>query len=303
MGKLNVNFLKNIAKFESIMKKQFLIKSIFYKKLLRGKSLDLDYHRKYTAGDDFSLIDWKVSKRTNELVVRKYVEERDLKIFFIVDVGDNMVLGSGEYLKNEIAAEIAACMAHLSIILGDSIGFELYGENVKIRRMFSSGIEQFYILEKNLRDSKIYGGKSDLAKVLENLMPDLKNASAVFIISDFVRFDKKCSKILSELSSKYETIGIMVRDPVDVELPNLKREVVIEDVHTGKQILINPGLIRHEYRKHAFKQKKEIKDLFKKNRADLLTLYTNKDFVRPLTQFLKLRVKCKGAFLLESNVR
>ena len=301
MGKLNVNFLKSITKFESIMKKQFLIKSIFYKKLLRGKSLDLDYHRKYTAGDDFSLIDWKVSKRTNELVVRKYVEERDLKIFFIVDVGDNMVLGSGEYLKNEIAAEIAACIAHLAIILGDSVGFELYGENIKIRRMFSSGIEQFYIFEKNLRDSKIYGGKSDLAKVLETLMPNLKNASAIFIISDFVRFDEKCSKILSELASKYETIGIMVRDPVDVELPNLKREVVIEDVHTGRQILINPGLIRHEYRKHAFKQKKEIKALFKKNRADLLTLYTNKDFVMPLAQFLKLRVKSKGAFLLENQ--
>ena len=301
MGKLNVNFFKSITKFEAIMKKQFLIKSIFYKELLRGKSLELDYHRKYTEGDDFSLIDWKVSKRTNELVVRKYLEERNLKIFFIVDVGDNMVLGSGEYLKNEIAAEIAACIAHLAIILGDSVGFELYGENVKMRRMFSSGIEQFYILEKNLRDSKIYGGKSDLAEVLEKLMPNLGNASAIFIISDFVRFDERCSKILNELSGKYETIGIMVRDPIDVELPNLKREVVIEDIHTGKQIVINPGLIRHEYRSHAFKQKKEVETLFKKSKADLLTLYTNKDFVMPLAQFLKLRVKKKGALLLENQ--
>jgi len=293
MGKLNVDFLRNIAKFEAAMKKRFLIKSAFYKKMFRGKGLEFDYHRRYTEGDDASLIDWKVSMRAHDLFIKRYLEERDLKIFFIVDVGDNMVLGSGEHLKNEIAAEITASIAHLAIISGDSVGFELYGENIKKRQMFSSGIKQFYILEKNLKDSKIYGGKSNLGKTLEILMPYLKNVSAVFIISDFINLDEKSSKILKQFSSRYETIGIMVKDPIDVELPNLKREVVIEDISTGRQMLINPGLIRHEYKRHALKQKNEIEILFKKSGADLLTIYTDKDFILPLTEFLKMRIRNK----------
>ncbi len=293
MGKLNVDFLRTIAKFEAAMRKQFLIKSIFYKKMFRGKGLEFDYHRRYTEGDDASLIDWKVSMRTQELVIKRYLEERDLKIFFIIDVGDNMVLGSGEHLKNEIAAEITACIAHLAILSGDSIGFELCGEGIKKREMFSSGIKQFYILEKHLKDSKIYGGKSNLGKTLEVLIPYLRNVSAVFIISDFINIDEKTSKILKQFASRYETMGIMVKDPVDVELPDLKREVVIEDISTEKQILINPSLIKHEYKRHALQQKKEVENLFKKSGADLLTLYTNKDFILPLTEFLKLRIKNK----------
>jgi len=293
MGKLNVNFLKNIAKFEAAMRNELLIKSTSYRKIFRGRGLEFDYHRKYTEGDDASLIDWKVSMRANELFIKRYLEEENLKIFVIVDVGDNMVLGSGERLKNEIAAEITACIAHLAISSGDSLGFELYGENINKRGMFSSGIKQFYVLERHLKDSKIYGGKSNLGKTLEILMPYLKNVSAVFIISDFINIDEKTSEILKQFSRRYETIGIMVKDLIDVELPDLKREVVIEDIHTGKQILINPGLIRHEYKKHAVQQKKEIESLFKKSGADLLTIYTNKDFVIPLTEFLRMRVKNK----------
>ncbi len=291
MGKLNVNFSRNIARFEGAMRKRFLIKSLLYKEMFRGKGLEFDYHRKYTESDDASLIDWKASVKSNDLLIRRYIEERDLKIFFIIDVGDNMVLGSGEHLKNEIAAEIAACIAHLVILSGDSIGFDLYSEDTKVRKMFSSGIKQFYMLEKNLKDSKIYGGKPDLGKRLEVLSPYLKGASAVFIISDFLHVGEGFSDILKSFSNRYETIGIMVRDPVDLELPDLKREVVVEDISTGKQVLINPSLIRHEYQKHAFSQRKEMENIFKNSGSDLLTIHTDKDFIIPLTKFLKLRVK------------
>ncbi len=291
MGKLNVNFAKNIGKFESAMKHRFLIKSVFYKKMLMGKGLEFDAPRKYTESDDASLIDWKISLRIQQVVVKRYLEERDLKVFFIIDVGDNMVLGSGNYLKNEIAAEIAASLAHLAIVNGNSVGFSLYSENIKIKREFSSGVKQFYIFGSNLKDSKNYGGKSNLGKTLELILPYMKEATVIFIISDFIKMGEECSDILRNFASKYETVGIMVRDRIDEELPDLKREFVIEDTHTSRQLLINPGLIRHEYRKHALAQRRKIEGIFKKAGADLLNIYTDKDFIIPLSQFLKLRTK------------
>ena len=291
MGRLNVDFPKNIARFEAAMKKKFSIKTIFYQRIFRGKGPEFDSFRKYSEDDDASLIDWKVSMRTGELLVKKYIEERNLKIFFIIDVGESMVLGSGENLKNEIAAEIAAALAHLVVISGDEIGFALYSDRVAEMRMFCSGIRQFYLLEKNLKRAEVYRGKSDLKKNLKYLMPYLKDVLAVFIISDFLNLDEESLKTLREFLMRYETIGIMVRDLIDIKLPDLKKEIVIEDIYTGKQMLINPSIIKEEYEKNAFYQKRKIEEAFKKTGSDLVTIQTDKDFIKPLTEFLKLRVK------------
>jgi len=291
MKELNVNLPRTIAKFEAAMKRRFLVKTIIYEKVFRGKGLEFDAFRRYYSGDDASLIDWKATMKANEPLVKQYIEERALKIFFIVDVGDNMVFGSGDKLKNEVAAEISASLAHLIITLGDSIGFAIYNDGIISMRMPSTGIKQFYIFQKNLMNSESYGGKSDLKKALAYLLPYLKEVSAVFIISDFVRMDDELQNTLKQFSRKFETIGIMVRDPVDMKMPELKREVVIEDVYTGRQLLINPSLIKYEYEKYALEQKKKVQEIFKKAGADLLDIYTNEDFIKPLTEFLNSRTK------------
>lgn len=293
MRKLNVDFSGNISKFESAMRKRFLLKTAFYKKVFRGKGAEFEGYRNYTESDDASLIDWKATMRANELLIKQYSEQRDLKVFFIIDVGEGMVFGSGEHLKNEIASEIAVCLAHLIVVSGDSIGFSLFNEKTVSRKMFSPGLKQFYILEENLKNPAFYQGESNLKKVLKDLSLILKDVSAVFIISDFIRTDKEDLKALREFSMKYETIGIMVRDPVDVRLPDLDREVIIEDSYTGKQLLINPSLIKYEYEKNVLEQMKEVENIFKKTRSDLLIIYTDSSFIAPLVNFLKLRIKSR----------
>ena len=82
--KLNVNIPERISEFETIMR-HFRVKNIIYKVLFRGKGLEFDSYRDFTQDDDASFIDWKASKRANKLLVRQYIEERDLKIFFVID--------------------------------------------------------------------------------------------------------------------------------------------------------------------------------------------------------------------------
>ena len=290
MKRLNPEILKCISRFEAAMRKRFLVKTIFFEKVFRGKGLEFDSYRAYTPEDDAGLIDWKASKRFGKPLLRQYIEERSLKIFFIVDVSDNMVFGSIR-LKSELAAEISTSLAHLILGLGDSIGFALYNKNIVSMKMFSRGTKQFYIFAKELSNPHIYGGRSDLKKTLEFLMPYLKGASSVFIISDFIKTDKDFYKTLKEFAAKYETIGIMIRDPVDLSMPDLKREIVIEDPDTGRQLLINPSLIKHQYEKYAMLQKREVEKIFKNANVDLVDIYTNQDFVKPLVTFLKSRVE------------
>lgn len=293
MTEMNINIPGSVAKFEVAMKNRFLVKTIFYEKIFRGKGVEFDSYRDYTPNDDASLIDWKATKKAGKTLVKQYIEERSLKIFFIVDVGDNMVFGSGEKLKNEMAAEIASSLGHLIVGLGDSIGFALYSNKIISMRMFSRGMKHFYTFARDLSNPKNYGGASDLTKTLKFLFPYLAGASSVFIISDFIKLDKEFYDTLKRFASRYETIGIMVRDPVDMKMPDLNREIIIENVYTGEQMLINPSLIKHRYEENALKQKKEIEREFKEVNAGLIDVYTNEDFVKPLVAFLKGRVERK----------
>ena len=272
-----------------------LIKSIFYKRIFGGKGLEFDSYRDYSNNDDSSMIDWKATMKNNsEPLVRQYIEERDLSIFFLIDVGDNMVLGSGEKLKNEVVAEITSSLVHLVLGAGDKAGFALYSNKTRVIKRPVAGINQFYSFVKEITNVKNYGGKSDLVQALEFVRPYLRDVSAVFIISDFLRIDDKCFSELKKFMIQKETIGIMVRDINDNQISDISNEIVVEDIDTGEQMLINPSLIKREYEKNALEQKQKVFDTFKKTGSDLIELHTNMDFIAPLVNFLKKRVKRKS---------
>jgi len=295
MTGLNVNIPRTIKIFDSAMRKKMLIKSVFYKRIFGGKGMEFDSYRDYSGNDDSSLIDWKATMKNNsEPLVKQYIEERDLSIFFLIDVGDNMVLGSGEKLKNEVVAEISSSLAHLVLVAGDKAGFALYSDKTRVIKRPSAGINQFYSFVKEITNVKNYGGKSDLVQAIKFIRPYLKEVSAVFIISDFLRIDDQCFSELKKFMIQKETIGIMVRDINDNQISDIQNEIVVEDIDSGEQMLINPGLIRQDYEKNALEQKQKVLDTFKKTGSDILELYTNSDFIVPIVNFLKKRVKSKN---------
>ena len=295
MTGLNVDIPRTIKTFDSAMRKKMLIKSIFYKRIFGGKGLEFDSYRDYSNNDDSSLIDWKATMKNNgEPLVKQYVEERDLSIFFLIDVGDNMILGSGEKLKNETVAEISSSLAHLVLIAGDKAGFALYSDKIKVIKKPISGTNQFYSFVKEITNVKNYGGKSDLVQALKFIRPYLRDTSAIFVISDFLRVDDKCLDELKKFIIQKETIGIMVRDINDNQISDTQNEIVVEDIDTGEQLLVNPSLIRQEYEKKALEQKQKVFDIFKKTGSDIIEIYTNADFIPPLVDFLKKRVKKKN---------
>lgn len=301
MNKINVDFGKVIGRFEAAMNKKLLIKSVFYKRVFGGKGFEFDSFRNYTAGnDDSGLIDWKASMKGHNVLVRQYIEERDLNIFFIIDIGENMLFGSGDKLKIETAAEVSAALSHLVLSSGDKMGFALFNEKVEAIRPFFSGMKQYYTFIKNLSNTSLYGGKSNLKNALEKIRPYLKKTSAVFIISDFLKMDDETAKTLKNFMIAYETMGIMIRDNVENNLSDLNAEVVVEDVETGEQMIVNPSLIKDQYTKNAQQQKQAIHDLFKKGGADIIEVSNNSDFVITLVEFLRSRTK-KRKFVVSNQ--
>ncbi|MFH1521333.1 MAG: DUF58 domain-containing protein [archaeon] len=288
-GKFLLNFPKVISEFENAMHK-FPVKKILYKVIFRGKGLEFDSYRNFSPDDDASFIDWKASLRANDLLAKKYIEERDLNIYFLVDVSNSMLFGSTNKLKAEFVAEFVVSLSHLIIGSGDNIGLVMFSDDVvKILRP-AKGKNQFALFMKFLSDSSLYGGGFDLNKAIEHVLRMVNSPYTVFIlVSDFIKTKKDSARELRLMGSKFETLAVMIRDPLDENLPETKYQFSVQDPYSHKQMILDPDIAAKMYRKNVIKQKGILKEMFKHSGIDLLELITDKGLVIPLSTFLKQR--------------
>ena len=288
--KLNLDIAGAVSELETLVKR-VLPKNVMYR-LSLSKGLEFEGYRDYDQTDDAAFIDWKASVRGKKLLVRKYIEERDLKFIFIVDTSEDMIFGSTEKLKCEYAAELSAAVAHLILINGDRVGFVLHNDKIVSRRFPELGNRQFDIFVYELSNVLNYGGVSDLNRVLNGLIETIdKSTSMIFLVSDFVRVDESYAKNLEALSNLFESVAIIVRDPLDKTLPDINKEVVIENPETKEKLLINPKVAKAVYERNAFQQLNLTKKIFRDCNIDFLELSTDKPFSAEFATFLKERIK------------
>ncbi len=290
-GKLIVDFPKAIAEFENAIQK-FPVKKILYKNVFRGKGLEFDSYRTFQPDDDASLIDWKASLRSNKILAKKYVEERELNVYFLVDVSSSMLFGSEDKLKAEYAAEFIVSLSHLILSAGDRIGLVMFNDDI-VKFLPSTSIKsQFAMFTKYLKDSSLYGGYFDIKKAIEYTLRTVKSSYTIFIIvSDFIKVKKESSINLKLMGARFETIAVMIRDKLDERLPASNYQISMQDTYSGKQITLDTTIARDKYRHNVLKQKHIVKDVMIKSSIDTLELITNKSFTIALSNFLKSRAR------------
>ena len=287
---LEIDYEKALSQFEKAIKR-FQIKQIIYKSAFRGKGLEFDGYRNFEKDDDYSMIDWKASLRGNRLMSKQYIEERDLSIYFIVDVSDSMIFGSQNKLKAEYSAEIVAALSHLIINSSDNAGLIMFSGKASKIILPSRSKNQFFIMTKYLSEGNLYGGAFDFSKAIEFVLKTAKPRSVVIFLSDFLHVKKDIEKDLRLLSTKFETMALMIRDPMDEELPKGNYKLYIQDPYSQNQMLIDPELAASRYSQISLKQKVFVKNLFKKSGIDLLDMKTDESFIVPLSGFLKSRAR------------
>jgi uncharacterized protein (DUF58 family) len=288
-GKFVVNFPRKIAEFEGALSK-FPVKKILYNVMFQGRGLEFDSYRDFSFGDDAGLIDWRATLRANSILVKSYVEERNLNIYFLVDVSNSMLFGSGNKLKAEYAAEFVIALSHLMINSGDKIGLVMFGEEVVKVLPPAQSKNQFALFTKFLSDSNLYGGGFDLNKAIDYVLKRAKSSYTVFIlVSDFIKTRKDSERNLRLMGTGYETMAVMVRDQMDEFLPKTSYQFAVQDPYSGRQMVLDPVIAAERYRKNVIRQKGMMKEIFKKSRIDVLELMTDKSFAIPTSSFLRAR--------------
>ena len=80
-------------------------------------------HTAYTPGDDLRRLDWRAVARRDRLVLRQTDSEDALSAVLLLDGSGAMSYGTAPTRKQDIAAALAAALAHLALRQGDRVGF------------------------------------------------------------------------------------------------------------------------------------------------------------------------------------
>jgi len=290
MLELRLNLKPLIKKLEI-----FTRKNVFgeftgeYTSVFKGRGLEFEGYRTYTIHDDSNLIDWKASLRAGNLLIRSLIEERNLEVFFLFDVSNSMLFSSIPKLKCEYAAELIASLSSAMIIAGDNVGMGIFNDNMVKVIPPKAGKKQYFLITHTLSNPRIYGGNVDFTKVLKFIVSYLKRNSLLIIVSDFIGLAEGWDEYLKIASHKFEIIGYMIEDPLDITLPHNVGQVVIEDPFSKKEILIDPDTLRADYEIRAREKIDKIKDVFTKSGSDLVELRTDQSFVAPIIKFFEKR--------------
>ena len=97
----------------------------------RGRGMDFDEVREYEPGDDVRAIDWSATARTGRTFVKKYREERQLTVVFVVDMSASGGLGAGETSKRDQSVEIASVLALAAVRSDHRVSLAAFTDHVE----------------------------------------------------------------------------------------------------------------------------------------------------------------------------
>ncbi|NDD92715.1 DUF58 domain-containing protein [bacterium] len=209
-----------------------------YRSSFKGQGVQFSEHRVYVPGDDVRHIDWKVSARTREPLVKKYEEERELSVLLVVDASASLFFGSSERMKAEIAAETAGMLAYAAAMNGDKVGLILFSDGVERIVPLRKGKAHVSRILTEIMEYRPKTKKTRISDALDVAGRVMKHRGIVVLLSDFI--DEEYDISLRRLARRHDVIAVHVSDKLEAAVPNAGFLRVI-DPESGVEQVIQPG--------------------------------------------------------------
>ena len=151
-----------------------------YESVFKGRGMEFDEVREYQPGDDIRTIDWNVTARVGHPYVKRFVEERELTVIFLVDLSASGAFGSVKQNKNEVAAELCALLAFAAIKNNDKVGLIVFTNRVEMFIPPKKGLSHVLRVIRELLYFKPQQVQTDIAEGLDYLGRVTSKRSVIF---------------------------------------------------------------------------------------------------------------------------
>ncbi|MFH1072149.1 MAG: DUF58 domain-containing protein [Nanoarchaeota archaeon] len=267
----DVNFLKELDRFNLVMKRR--VHSNFQGQRESqnfGHGLTFKDYREYIPGDDFRAIDWKVYARTDKLYIRRYEEERNLKVHVIIDNSASMNFGKPR--KFDYAALLGIGFSYMAMKNNEKFEISTFADTLNIFKP-KKGISQLISLVDYLSKLDIKG-QSNFYQSLRAYKRVINSKSLVIIISDFL-YDVEQIRETLYAFKKNELIIIQVLDNIEKNL-DFEGEVVLTDSESDTKIKTYfSRRMRKEYKQKLYNHIYEVKNVCDEINGLFISVTTN----------------------------
>ena len=294
-----------------------------YHSTFKGQGVEFDEVRPYQVGDDVRTIDWNVTAKTGVPYIKRFAEERELTILFLVDVSGSQGYGSVRRSKMELAAEVTALLALTAIRNQDKIGLVLFSDRIVKYIPPRKGRDAVMRLVREVlaAEDDAQGG-TDIEGALKFLNGVQKRRAVVFLVSDFLMPEGKRKKggqkeegrgkkeegkgsegesadarssaerLLRAAARHHDLICVPVSDPAEGALPDVGL-VELEDPETGALVLVDTSSakVRRAFAACAASETEDLRRFFLRTGIETLPIATDRPYIDAVRALFKRRAR------------
>lgn len=157
-----------------------------YDSVFRGAGLEFDEVREYVEGDDPRSVDWNITARHGHPFVKKFIDERQRSVLFLLDRSSSMSGGFGQLSAQATAARLVACLGMAASRSNDRLALATFAGEVKEFVPLKTGFSQ---LLRIIRDAIVPikdNEPTDMVEALRFARRVMPRNSTIFLLSDFL---------------------------------------------------------------------------------------------------------------------
>ena len=249
-------------------------------------------YRPFTSGDDWRYIDWNAYARWRQLVLKLFVEEEDLYIYFLLDGTGSM--NWGEPPKFDYARQVVAGLGYLGLTNLDRIAVIPLGSETPQWWFPSRGHDRFLPLLRYLAALPVIGSGAMLEMAVRKWLTLKPRRGLVVFVSDLWGGNRgDALRALDRVRySRHELAVIQIMDEAE-QSAGIAGEYELLDTEYGhrRKIIIDRSTAR-EFDENYRSYQETVSAYCKRHRIPLLQTNTK----LPVTDLL-LKSLQQGGFV------
>jgi len=228
MALFDSDFLKKLEYLSIVSRRVFRGSLLAQRRTLQfGSGIEFADHREYTAGDDLRYLDWNVYARHGDLLLKRFQEEEDLHVYFLLDCSRSM--GFGNPPKFDLARQVTAALAYIALADLDRIAVIAFADRVLADFQLTRGKARILPLLNFLENLEPQGVDTNLTASIQQFVRRRQRTGLSIVVSDL--FDPAgYQRGLDQLRHRrYEPHMIQLHDPQEAR-PAVLGDVELYDI-------------------------------------------------------------------------
>lgn len=246
-----------------------------------GDGYDFAQIRAYENGDNSKRIDWKQSAKTQKLQTKVFYEDKEAFIHIIACMNGSLHFGI-EKKKQELLSEIIALIGLNAVSCSNIFSLSCFSDRLLFK--LHQNKKESYILNavNQSLQMNVLGEKIDYKKLQTYAMYEIKQASVLFLLGDFL--DLPTLKLFNQ---KHEVVVIIIRDAFEENPLNIG-DLRVKDPETYEEVDVSfDNRFIKSYKSKQKKHDYELNKYLTHNNIPCVKVYTNEDPYYKILNFLR----------------